>query len=323
MTNDRAALAAMVIGPERRTKLIERYADGLSLKYGMSLDAARRYATDVYESGAPQMLISIGQAWARREGKPMPGDTIADLLGREHSETVTVTGFWEDMAEIGKGSWLNCRAFSDMWLVSWPDEYQLDDAQPAPPAEPISEDPPPSGNDSEPEFNPQSMWVTVAKDEPRKTAVPDWIPLLSQFYCAVNVRKPEYSPSYANALDIPAYLERHLDDYRAGWPDFVNQWNQNEAIFHFSVLGPGCKCGVKLAAYLGHWLWQRVRSDVVTEYGGTVDDFDVHFEWGPHYADAVLKVAPYVDPEWEIPADHPLAQCDGQESLLDLLNDAA
>lgn len=327
MTNDRAALADIVIGPERRTKLIERYADGLALKYGMSVEAARRYAGDVYESADPVMLLSVGQVWARREGKPLPSDTISDLLGRQRDDTFTVTGFEGYMVEVGKGRLTNSHAFADMWLVSWPEEYQLDDAQPAPPAEPIRQDLPESktDDDGEPQFDPRAVWFLIHRTNEQGISTGEGIPLLGRHYRAQNWKKPEYEPCYGNALNVVDYLAEHLTDYRAGWPEFTATRDiRREWFGYFNELDDaGCECGIELAAYIGHWLWQRVRSDVVTEYGGTVDDYEVVQMWSPSKADVILAAAPYADPEWQIPADHPLSQCEGQESLLDLLGDAA
>lgn len=124
---EQATLADMVIGPERRKRLIERYADGLALEYGMTLDAARRYATDVYEDGHANIRLAIGQVWTKREGKPVPG---GDLLKRWFGEGAmyTVLGFAGDMVQIGQSPrvLLHASQFEDMWLVSWPEEYQLD-----------------------------------------------------------------------------------------------------------------------------------------------------------------------------------------------------
>lgn len=326
-TDERAALAGMVIGPDRRRKLIERYADGLVLKYGMTLAAASRYATAVYEVADPLMLLSVGQVWARRGCGPMPGDTIADLHGRERDEAVTVTGFAGDMVEVGKGRMINYCAFAGMWLVSWPQDYQLDDDRPAPPAEPIAGRSPESagGEDGggKPEFDPRTAWFLVHRTDDRGISTGEGIPLLGQHYRARNWKKPEYEPCYGNALDIVDYLAEHLADYRAGWSDFTATRDvRGEWFGYFNEFDDGCECGIELAAYLGHWLWRRVAADVVREYGGKADDYEVMTMWSPGKADIILAAAPYADPEWRIPPGHRLAQCDGQESLLDLLDGA-
>ncbi|MFG1683546.1 hypothetical protein ACGFNP_25480 [Nonomuraea sp. NPDC049269] len=319
---ERARLALIVIGPERRDRLISRYADGLVLTHGMSMNAARRYATELVDDADPGAVLSIGQTWSQRDGRSLPG---GELILSVREKSYTVAGFTDDgMVEVGDGSLhLGAHLFAGMWLTGWPDTYTLaDDEAQAPQAalpEPGEGDETPAGEDR---FDPRSLWVMAHRSDENGLPLGEGLPLLTAHYRAVNWKKPEYEPSYGNALDVPAYLDEYLADYRAGWPDFRAQFKPGEWLDYFNGLG-GCETDIAVAAYLGRWLWQRVRSDVVHEYGGTVDGFDVMFPWAPYYADAVLEAAPYADPEWEIPSDHRLAQCDGQRSLFEQPEEAS
>jgi hypothetical protein len=307
----------MVIGPDRRERLIARYADGLSLRWGMTTGAARRYAAGLVDEAVPVAVLAVGQTWTQRDGEALPG---GDLFRFAAEKSYTVTGFTEEgLVSVGDGKFhMNPRLFANMWLTAWPDHHTLIDEPQAPAAAlppPEEEETRDEGTDDEGQFDPRNVWVTVSRADEAKP-VPDWLPLLGDDYRAVNWRKPEYPPSYGNALDVPAYLDKHLADYRAGWPDFRDQFKTESWLDYFNEMG-GCDCDIAVAAYLGQWLWQRVRSDVVAEYRGTVKDYDVMFMWGPYMADAVLEAAPYAHPEWEIPADHRLAQCEGQTSLME------
>lgn len=320
-TTDRASLAHMVIGPERAERLITRYADGLALRWGMRLEAARKYAEAVYAEAAPVMVLAPGQVWSRPDGKELPGDAIAGLLGQDPNEQWTVAGFSDDgmMVEVGRGVLINPDIFNHLWLTAWPEQFTLNVEAPQPPAKPIAlESPGAAAGDGErdEEFDPRCVWFTAGRSDERGFRVGNGLPMLGDHYRAVNWYKPEYDPYYGNGLDVVAYLAEHLADYRAGWADFVAQWRSRDWIDHFNELDGGCECPVEVSAYLGRWLWQRVRADVVAEYGGTVDDYDVWTMWSPSKADAVIAAAPYADPEWEIPSDHPLGQCDGQLDLL-------
>jgi hypothetical protein len=311
--DERAALAHMVIGPERREKLIDQNANGLSLNHGMPLDRARKYAESCFESADTVSIIRIGQVWSRKEGQKLPGDVISEMLGRDPGETYTVDGFEGEMVHVGEGRFINVCLFAGLHLVAWPESFTLDEEAPQPPQQPITED-----DEAEVDgerFDPHSLWtLTYRSGEWSREKPTPYLPLLGDHYTAVNMYKPELEPGYSNKLDIPAYLFEHLADYRAGWPDWSAQ-NDGEWIDHFNELDNGCECDVSVSAYLGHWLWQRLRSDFVSEHGGTVDDYDAGFMWAPGMADLVLEVAPFADPEWNIPADHPLAQCEGQDSL--------
>jgi hypothetical protein len=307
---ERARLALMVIGPERRERLISRYADGLVLTHGMSVNAARRYATELVDDADPGAVLRVGQTWTQRDGRSLPG---AELILSVREKSYTVAGFTDDgMVEVGDGALhLGAHLFTQMWLTAWPDTITLDD-EPQPPADPLPE---PEDDDEQGErLDPRNLWVMASRCREDGLPLGEGLPLLAAHYRAVNWKKPEYEPSYGNALDVPAYLNEHLADYRAGWPDFRAQFKPGEWLDYFNGFG-GCEADIAVAAYLGRWLWQRVRSDVVAEYGGTVDGFDVMFPWAPYYADAVLEAAPYAHPEWRIPPDHRLAQCDGQDSL--------
>jgi hypothetical protein len=305
----------MVIGPERRERLIARYADGLSIRYGMTMDAARRYATDLVDDADPAAVLAVGQTWAQRDGQTLPG---GDLFRFAREKSYTVVGFTDEgMVTVNDGGMhLNVRLFSDMWLAAWPDSHTLVD-EPQPPQAALSE-PEEAGNEDEDgeHFDPRSLWVMANRTREDGLPLGEGLPLLGTHYRAVNWRKPEYEPSYGNGLDVPAYLAEHLADYRTGWPDFRDRFTHKDSFDYFNALDDGTEVGLSVSAYLGEWLWQRVRADVVTEYGGTVDDYSVMFQWAPGMADAVIEAAPYAHPEWEIPADHPLAQCDGQISLL-------
>ena len=319
--DERAALAHMVIGPERAEKIIAQEADRWALRWGKPLDQARRYIENCYQEAHAATIVRIGQVWGRRDGKEMPGDAFASLTGQERSDTVTVHAFDGDMVQttLKPQAWTNICMFDGLWLVAWPEEYDLADTLPEPPSEPITDL---EGEESgeEEKFDPRALFVLVHREgsyEPGKLTA--YLPLLGEHYTARNMVKPEYEPSYGNLLDVPAYLAEHLADYRSGWSDWLDQFtgvNKPEQwIDFFNELDGGCECAIEVAAYLGWWLWQRVRSDVVSEHGGTVDDYAVTIMWSPGKADVVLEAAPYADPEWEIPPDHPLVQCDGQDSL--------
>ncbi|MFF4417042.1 hypothetical protein ACFYY8_31360 [Streptosporangium sp. NPDC001559] len=313
--SDRAELALMVIGPERRERLIVRYADGLSLRYGMAMEAARRYATGLVDDADPAAILAVGQVWSERDGHKPHG---LEFFRSDDDTSYEVSGFTDDgMVMVGDGSLhLGVDLFARMWLTAWPDTYTLVDEPQPPSAESPQPDQEADESDAaEGRFDPRKLWVMVSRVREDGLPFGEGLPLLGTHYRAVNWKKPEYEPSYGNALDVPAYLAEHLADYRAGWPDFLSQFEAGDWLSYFNELG-SCECDLEVAAYLGRWLWQRVRSDVVTEYGGTVADYDPMLPWAPHYADAVLEVAPYADPEWDIPVDHPLAQCDGQTSLL-------
>ncbi|MEV4246997.1 hypothetical protein AB0J63_26735 [Streptosporangium canum] len=313
-SSDRTELALMVIGPERRERLIARYADGLSIRWGMTMDAARRYATGLVDDADPVAILALGQTWSLPEGKTLAG---AELVEVGRATSYAVAGFSDDgMVSVNDGRLhLNQQMFTNMWLTAWPDTYTLVD-DPQPPQSALSE-PEEDEEDDEDEarFDPHSLWVMARRRRADRLPLGEGLPLLGTHYRAVNWHKPEYEPSYGNGLDVPAYLAEHLADYRAGWPDFRDQFNPRESLDYFNELGI-CEVDIAVAAYLGHWLWQRTRADVVTEYGGTVDDYDVMHMWSPTMADVVIAAAPYAHPEWEVPSDHPLAQCDGQTSLL-------
>lgn len=314
-SSDRAELALMVIGPERRERLIARYADGLSIRWGMTMDAARRYATGLVDDADPCAILALGQTWSVPDGKTL---AAAELMESARATSYEVAGFTDDgMVLVGDGRLhLNQQMFTSMWLSVWPDTYTLADDEPTSPkmALPeVSEEPQQDGGDEH--FDPHNLWVMVARTREDGLPLGEGLPLLGAHYRAVNWHKPEYEPSYGNSLDIPAYLAEHLADYRAGWADFREEFAGGDWLDYFNGLGE-CESDLAASAYLGRWLWQRVRADVVTEYGGTIKGFDVMFPWAPYYADAVFEAAPYAHPEWEIPADHPLAQCEGQTDLL-------
>lgn len=313
--NERAALAHMVIGPQRREKITDQNAHGLVLNHGMPLDRARKYAASFIEAADTVSIIRVGQVWARKEGQKLPGDSISELLGREPDETYTVDGFEGAMVHVGGQRFINVCLFNDLHLVAWPEEFDLSDEAPKPPQQPIAEDEEDDADEDVERFDPHSLWTMAHRSAEWSADKPTpYLPLLGDHYTAVNMYKPEFDPGYSNKLDIPAYLTEHLVDYRAGWPDWSAQSDGNW-MFQFNELDGGCECDIAVSAYLGYWLWQRVRSDVVTEHGGTVDDYDVGFMWAPGMADLVLEVAPFADPEWEMPPDHRLALCDGQASL--------
>lgn len=316
--DERAALAHMVIGPERAEKILTQEADGIALRHGMRLDRARKYAQACFDEGLPETIIRVGQVWARRDGTTVPSDQILGLLGREAAESFTVEGFDGEMVHVGSGHYMNVMLFKVLWLVAWPETFTLDDDAPKPPGEPIQDDDEDADDDEGERFDPRQLWTMSYRSADWKREAPTpFLPLLGDHYTAVNIYKPELEPGYSNLLDVPAYLAEHLADYRAGWPDWLAQ-STGEWVDHFNALDGGCECGIEVASYLGHWLWQRLRSDVVTEHGGTVDEYDCGFTWSPGMADVVLEVAPYADPEWDVPPDHPLALCDGQDSLFEV-----
>jgi hypothetical protein len=319
LTDEQMKLADMVIGPERRERLINRYADQLALKYGMDALAARRYATSVYEAGATEMLLAVGQVWAKREGYELPAEQLFIAATGKREGAYTVAGFQGAMVDVGHGTAINYTLFANMWLVAWPEEHQL-------PKDEVwlgyGADGATDGDvlaDRGVSVDPEAFGVIAQREAEFGKPMPEWLPLIGGFYQAANIHLPQHPPCYVNVLDIPAYLDHHLADYRAGWSDFRDQYRPGDGVEYFNAYEAPCECDSIVAAYLGHWLWQRVRADAASEYGGNVGDYMVMFEWAASHADAVLAVAPYADPAWELPADHRLAQCDGQGSLLDPL----
>jgi hypothetical protein len=302
----------MVIGPDRRERLIVRYADRLSLAHGMTMVAARRYAQELVDDADPGAVLAVGQTWSQRDGGKIPG---SELIKSVREKSYTVAGFTGDgMVVVGDGNLhLGAHLFGRMWLTAWPDTYTLDD-EPQPPTAGLPEPDDEQPVSDEERFNPRNLWVMAHRADEDGLPIGEGLPLLGTHYRAVNWHKPEYEPNYGNALDVPAYIDEHLADYRTGWLDFRDQFKSRDWLDYFNGLG-AAEVDVAVAAYLGHWLWERVRADVVAEYGGTVKGYDVMFPWAPYYADAVLEAAPYAHPEWEVPSDHPLAQCDGQASL--------
>lgn len=318
-TTDRQVLADMVIGPARREKLITRYADGLTLRWGMLPRIAYQYAAGVYDSGDPALLLAPGQVWTNPQG----GSTASRLTkaaGRACPEYV-VHGFGADgMVHVGDGHYMSHALFQDMLLTAWPQEYTLDDT-PQPPATPIE---PPAlcidddlEDEEEDRFDPHGLAVLVeriGKDQPAPRG--GWLPLLSAPYRPTSIEWPGRPDSYVNMLDVTVYLKDRLADFRAGWQPFLDfEWKPADTIYYFNEFGTGCECDTRVAAYIGEWLWERIRSDAVNEYGGTVADYDITFTWSPDRADDILDVAPYADPTWTLPHDHPLAQCEGQQVL--------
>lgn len=312
-----------IVGSQRRAQLVEAAADRIVLEVGMPWDRARGYADSIWPDIT--VLIGVGQVW-RRIGPQRPSD-IGAVLGHD-DEVVTITAIdrREGMVEVGEGRWLNLHLTLPVRyrLETWPAECPA--VPPEPVGPPAASCPPPEEqecSDDEEPFNPHGVFVMIHHDvrEDNHSARPHgprWLPMMSEHYRSQPTRCPG---CYMTTVDTAAYLSANLLDYRAGWPDFADRWRPADAWGYFNEINSsGYETDTSVAAYLGHWLWERIRADVVREHGGTVTDYTIMFMWGGHLADAVLDANPYADPRVELPPDHDLMQGPGQGSLLDLLD---
>jgi hypothetical protein len=316
-----------VIGTERKAKLIQLAADRVALQYGMTLADAVRYVEQTWPE--PAYVVAIGQVWRRRAG--LKRSAMQDLMGHAEQEAVTVTGIdrFERMVDVGGGRHINFDMFlpHEYDLVAWSDEFVpgVDDPQPPAASQPPPEEQETEGDDDEddPRALPvlvqlqseldQYMRLTAEEKKAKGGCLPRWLPMTGDGYRSIPGR---CGTCYIVTLDVPAYLAMHLGAYRAGWPDFRDAYRSKDAMDYFNELAAEeYDVDVVHAAYLGKWLWDRLRGDVVREHGGNVDDYDVGFMWGTYKAWRVAEVCPLIDPACELPVDHPLLQCDNQETL--------
>jgi hypothetical protein len=323
VTRDPAAADA-IVGPQRRAQLIEAYADRLVLDIGMSFEQARRYAASIWPDVT--VLIGIGQVW-RRIGDARRGD-MPPLSG-DSTEEVTIEAIdrWSGMVDVGQGRHLNLTAYLTLRyeLVAWPPECPA--VPPEPLLAPAASLPQPEeqgGSDDEEEFSPHQLFVLAHRNGPpqdddghaERPHGPRWLPILADHFQSVPTRCPG---CYMVWLDTVAYLRTHLADYRVGWPDWLDLWRPGDVWEYFNEWGRGFVTDIEVAAYLGHWLWARIRAHVVAEHGPQEDGYSVVFMWAGHMADAIIDAYPYADPRRELPPDHELMQGPGQLSLLDQL----
>ncbi len=309
-----------IVGSQRRIQLIEAAADRIVLEVGMPWERARAYAASCWPDIG--VLIGVGQVW-RRVGERRPGDIGAVMNVDDELVTVTAVDRDQAMVEVGAGRWLHLYYTLPVRyrLDAWPPECPATPATPVAPAG--ASLPPPEEqdhSDDEERFDPRAVYVLIhhdVRDDGHAKHGPRWLPMMGDHYRSRPVRCPG---CYMTTVDTVAYLSAHLLDYRAGWTDFLDQWRPGDAWNYFNEINAtGYDTDTEVASYLGWWLWERVRADVVREHGGTLVDYSVMFMWGGHLADAVIEANPYADPRIELPPDHDLMQGPGQTNLLDLL----
>jgi hypothetical protein len=317
-----------ITGTARREALIASFADRLVLGWAMTLEQARRHAEQCWPS--VEIVAAPGQVWWKAT-PPHPGD-LGALFG-DPSEELTIVDIdrWSRMVDVGGGQHVNLEAYLEpnFVLAAWPEEFQPGADVPQPPAAsltPVEEE----GDDDEDDLDPREMVVLISReaDWKQKTAPSDIVahlPMLSDHWSSTpyNTKRPELG--YIAAVDVIAYLQANLANYREGWPDFTEQWRNEDAWEAFNELSwEGFETDTPVAAYLGDWLWKAIAGDVVREHGGRIDDYQITFMWGGPDADTVIEAYPYADPRAELPVDHPLRQFPGQLDLLgELGGDAA
>lgn len=288
-----------IIGPDRRDQLIQAAADRIVLHRGISPDAARRYATTAYENCDPAVILAPGQVW-----KPKKGD----------GEPFTVVHIDRDsrMAE-DNGSAINFDYLTAGWtLTDWPTDAS---ETPQPPTEPTTTD---DNEDDEDDYNPHHHYLIIerADHDPQQRPPSTHLAMSGEHY-TTHIGKDGKTPFVF--LDLPTYLAAHLADYRDGWQQWHDTvWTKasrtERVIAFFNELG-GSECDREVAAWLGHWLHERVQSDAAREHGGAPTDFEVLFMWGAHMADEILPAVAGSDPREPLPGWHELAQVAGQSDL--------
>jgi hypothetical protein len=328
VTEQPAAEIDAIVGADRKRRLIEAAADRWTLYGEFSSNAqALRYAQQTWPDAA--ILVARGQVW-RRKGPARRGD-IGVILGRD-DETVTIEQVLhaEQMVDVGGGRRLNymCYLTDRYELIGWHPDFVPGGDNPQPPAASLAppEEQPTGG---EPPFDPRAMFVLVQREADLDAYIkartaggeaghgPHWMPMTRPYWRSGTTECPV---CYFTAIDVVAFINDpvNLANYRAGWPDFLAAFEHKDAHWNYfnELSWGGFDTDLQVAAYLGQWLFQAIRGDVAREHGGTGADYDTGFMWAGDMADVVLEACPFADPRVDLPADHALAQCDGQESLL-------
>ncbi|MCX5070880.1 hypothetical protein OOJ91_34090 [Micromonospora lupini] len=323
-------LANPIIGPDRREHLIRAAADRLILEQGLAPDAALRYATAAYDNGDPIVLVAVGQVWRakrqpREEADAPRNEAVIAEVDRETAMALTTSGW-----SLHYGCYLG-RHYD---LVDWPAEhpavaeYLAEQSAKLQTAQAEAETEPAAAADDEDEEDPLAdgqLYLIVERRRPRDSDRPGvfnrHLPMLSDGYL-VHLGNDGKTPF--TFLDVPTYLRLHLHDYRDRWPEwYATSWKANNGnlgiLGYFNDISGECDLDdTAICAYLGWWLWQRVREDAAGEHGGTAEEYHALFQWGPASANHVVPLVQGADPTQELPADHPLNQCAGQVDLFGL-----
>lgn len=307
----------VIVGPDRRRQLIAAFADRLVLETSMPLGRAVAYGEQVWPDRA--VLLAPGQVWE------LIGEVRQSDIGAIMQVPATLTIERADpgaMVDMGGGRHLHP---DHLWtryrLVDWPAHLPAIVEPQEPVGEPIPE--PDEEEPDEEQFDPRGMFVAVhpAIDPDPKGPRPDhppYMPMVGEHYRSRDGFLRGCTCCFLVTLDVIEYLRAGLANYRDGWADYRDGWRRQDALFAFNEMTfDGYDTDTAVAAYLGHWLWESIRGDVVREHGGTVDDYDTMFMWGGHLADVVIEAFAYADPRVELPVDHDLMQCPGQQTLFD------
>ncbi len=322
----------LIVGAARKQGLIEAAADRMVLAGLFSRrDQAIRYATQMWPD--PTILVSRGQVWQLR-GPAQLGDMPGATGTVDTTVTIDVVDRYQQMVGVGGGRYLNYAVYltSRYRLVDWPADLPVSDGAHHDPQPPGASLPPPEEQNTDDgeddKFDPHSVFVLIqdkaqleAYYKRRLAGGPAghgtcWKPMTRPHWRS----QPTTCPTcYVTSIDSLSYLADpvNLDNYRSGWGDFVATFDRRDAFLdYFNMISPdGFETDVVVAAYLGHWLWQSVRGEVVAEHGGTVESWDAGFMWAGFMADRIIAEFPLADPTVDLPANHPLIQCDGQETI--------
>lgn len=310
-----------IVGPQRREKLIAAAADRLVLNEGLTPEAAGPYARACWESLDPTVLVAPGQVWASRKGGD-PRGALAEVFGAADGSTFRIDTVDREthMVEDGAGRSINYKSYLGRHyrLAEWPLEHQPGEDTPQPPAAVDDESPGwEEESDGEPEFDPRAMYMIVEREDFTPPADGSFLDgHLAMLGHGYSTQLGRTGKNFV-ALDVPAYLRANLADYRAGYEHWqATEWANTPGLFHFNTHdGREAIYGTEVAAYLGYWLWQRIRSDAATEHGGTPTDYNPGFPWAPSYANKIIPAVAGADPREPLTADHPLSQCPGQLNL--------
>lgn len=313
-----------IVGDERREALITACADRLILNNAMAPHLARRYAEGEWADTGPAILAAPGQVWAAQSSEP-DRDIVAALTGTDTSAfTIAHVERVTGMVCNGRG-----HAISFGWLgthyrlTEWPADFSATGERPQAPAAPIE---PAEHRGDEDKFDPRRMYVNAeaVSDSPadvNSSPFDGHLPILGDGYTVKLLRSRKTGDDWPLVhLDAIAYLTANLADYRDGfWQWHATEWapvdHQERYFRHFNELGGSEDVDLEVCAYLGRWLWQRIRGDVAREHGGNAADYHVGFMWAAWMGDLIVPEVIGADPREPLPVDHPLAQCDDQAVL--------
>ncbi|WP_431977610.1 hypothetical protein [Micromonospora haikouensis] len=315
-----------IIGPDRRDQLIRAAADRLILEHGLAAEPALRYATAAYDDGDPIVLVAVGQVWRAKRTPREEADAPRDEAVIAEVDRATAMAW----TTTGRGLNYACHLGRHFDLVDWPAdhpavaEYLAEQAAKAQATHADPEDASTAPDDDEPLADGQ-LYLIIEHQHPKGTGRADpfdqHLTMLGDGYV---VRLGRDGKTPFTFLDVPTYLRLHLHDYRDRWPEWrETSWKVNGGnigiLGYFNDLTGECELDdTAVCAYLGWWLWQRVREDAAREHGGTADDYHALFQWGPASANHVVPTVQGADPTQELPADHPANQCAGQVDLFGL-----